>query len=314
MDNLSTLVEQLHSQVRRRRFSKLLKSPGFKSRSHRHFHFDIINLFMDAYVAASETDMSNLVRQLNVEDEIERRILIEAAFASVATQDLIKPGEQSRIDILRASLPDSPVLVYQGLGGAFATTDLESSTLWTLKQNFFGWMALDCFGFHKGYFEWATTIDRMAVPANLDTMARYAFDCGVGRALWLIADGEPRVVKELVSRFAPDRRAALWSGIGLYTGFVGARDHNDLKKLRKLAGADLCHLQEGIGLAAFILNDAKQTLAHTKGASEIICGATLTDVLQLASDQLALNSTGDITAENFYNWKRNMNRFYSRNR
>jgi len=117
------------------------------------------------------------------------------------------------------------------------------------------WLAVDGYGFDLAYFHPKRWMERQEIPApypwegNPDYFLR-AVDQGIGRALWFMNGGRPEPVVAAVGRFAPHRRADLWSGIGLAATFAGGCSPDELAWLREAAGPHRPELALGAGCAA----------------------------------------------------------------
>src|SRR5688572_8425330 len=88
------------------------------------------------------------------------------------------------------------------------------------------WLAVDGYGFDLAYFKTGRFVDRQEVPAPYPWLGSpnyfpRAVDQGIGRALWFIHSGQVDHVAAAVRRFASDRQADLWSGVGLAATFAG---------------------------------------------------------------------------------------------
>ncbi|MGW4461212.1 DUF1702 family protein [Micromonospora sp. NPDC004704] len=149
------------------------------------------------------------------------------------------------------------------------------------------WLAVDGFGFDRAYFDtdkWVKEQKR-PTPYPWDGWPDYfprAFDQGVGRALWFIHGGQVADVAAAVERFAVDRRADLWSGVGLAATFAGGCGPADLAVLRRDAGAYAPDLAQGAVFAA----KARAFSGHVPERTEAAMGA-LADLSVTAASELA---------------------------
>ncbi len=84
-----------------------------------------------------------------------------------------------------------------------------------------GWLAIDGYGFHQGYFHWRKYIQGILPPKNLSGYSCRVFDQGLGRSLWFVKGANIHAIEEAIAQFQPQRRADLWSGIGLACGYAG---------------------------------------------------------------------------------------------
>src|SRR6185503_18765465 len=80
-------------------------------------------------------------------------------------------------------------MLYVGAGWAIARLPWLRSNPDRAIRHFdplLGWLAVDGYGFHEGYFHWPESIDRRRLPRGLSGYARCAFDQGLGRSLWFV--------------------------------------------------------------------------------------------------------------------------------
>ena len=150
-----------------------------------------------------------------------------------------------------------------------------------------GWLALDGYGFHEGYFHPARTIDAGIRPARLKGYAKRAFDTGVGRSLWFVAGADPEVLAQRIHRFEPSRQAELWAGSGLACCYAGGVDDDVIARLIELAGALRGALAQGAAFAAKARSRASNPTQHTRRAVEQICSCPVELAAKLCDRELA---------------------------
>jgi hypothetical protein len=109
-----------------------------------------------------------------------------------------------------------------------------------------------------------------------------AVDQGIGRALWFGGGADPERVAALVVGFAAERRADLWSGVGLAATYAGGASREDLARLPALAGVLRAHLAQGAAFAAAARTIAGNVTTHTEVAARTLAGAPAGELAQLA--------------------------------
>ncbi|WBB53767.1 DUF1702 family protein [Verrucosispora sp. WMMD573] len=142
------------------------------------------------------------------------------------------------------------------------------------------WLALDGYGFHQAYFHTDRYVHgrhrdpERTWPTELRHYAPHAVDQGIGRALWFVAGADPAALTRLLTTFAADRHADLWSGVGLAASYAGGADQADLTALHAAAGEHRPWLAQGSAFAAKARLRAGHVPAQTAGATAIFCGTT----------------------------------------
>lgn len=114
-----------------------------------------------------------------------------------------------------------------------------------------GCLVLDGIGFYYAMFKTKRTLDRKFVPKIVQNNSFYQerYDNGIGRAVWFYAAGEPERIAHTIQGFRPERRGAIWSGIGLAATYAGGVNHDKLLFLKELADEHEIMLAQGSFLA-----------------------------------------------------------------
>jgi len=71
-----------------------------------------------------------------------------------------------------------------------------------------GWLVIDGFGFHQGYFHWPRAADP---PAHLSEHAMHVYYQGLGRSLWFVRGADPLNISRTVAAFEPRYQGDAWS-------------------------------------------------------------------------------------------------------
>jgi hypothetical protein len=253
---------------------------------------NIGRIFLQGYHAAIATDdLEALTSQLTAVEVDKRGFAFEGAAMGLALLDFLTPWKRRRIQNFLSGAGAAHIyMVYVGLGWCLARIPwgLERYIARLGNSSFpdplLGWLAIDGYGFHAGYFQHRRYIDLQIVPQALSDDAKQVFDQGLGRSLWFVHGADIHQIHITINRFHPSRQADLWSGVGLACTYAGGVNRQSLETLRILAGAYLPHLAQGAAFAAKARQRANNIVLHTEIACEVLCGmsveaaATTTDV------------------------------------
>jgi hypothetical protein len=132
------------------------------------------------------------------------------------------------------------------------------------------WLAMDGWGFHAGFFGWASAT-AVRAKFGLDGYHARAFDQGLGRSMWFVFGGDVERIARHIDGFQ-DRAGDLWSGVGLASAYAGGVERAALVRLAELASHHRAHLAQGAAFAAKARKLALNPTAHTNLACEIFCG------------------------------------------
>ena len=199
----------------------------------------------------------------------------EGAAMALALLDELVPWSRSRlVTFARGPGADHVYMVYVGAGWALARLRRRPDRARRRYDPILGWLALDGYGFHEGYFHWPRYEGGEGPPARLRGYARQAFDQGLGRSLWFVGGADAAWIAETVASVDPARRADLWGGVGLACAYAGGAERETVEALSSLAGPFRPHLAQGAAFAAKARARAGGAAAHTAMAVEILCGCS----------------------------------------
>ena len=154
-----------------------------------------------------------------------------------------------------------------------------------------GWLAIDGYGFHEGYFHWHTALRPKL--ANLSNNARHVFYQGLGRSLWFINGAEPRAIARTISTFAPQFHPDAWSGVGLGCAYAGGVNRAELEELRRQAGCNCAALAQGAAFAAGARQLADNPAPQTELACNALCGVSAEQAAALCDQALPQTASHD---------------------
>lgn len=164
-------------------------------------------------------------------------------------------------------------------------------------------LAVDGFGFHEGYFHWRQYVRAHKRPRGLSEYARRVFDQGLGRSLWFVDCGEPLRIAGTIASFSQDRRADLWSGVGLAAAYTGTANRNQLEVLRDESRDFRLHVAQGTAFAAKARQRAGNPTVHTDLACRIFCAITADDAAQLVDEAMRHLKTDDEHSPAYEIWR-----------
>lgn len=245
--------------------------------------------FLQGYHAALLDDNPKMLagRLMMVEAEL-RGFAFEGAAMGLALLDYLTPWRRNR---LRAFLsgPGAAHIYMVHVGAGWVLARLRRRVEPALKRlnPLLGWLAVDGYGFHQGYFHWRRYVEQQALPLELTGYARRVFDQGLGRSLWFVDGANVIRIPATIAAFPPARQADLWSGIGLACAYAGGVDLTGIETLRTAAGPYRPHLAQGAAFAAKARQRAGNPAAHTALACRVLCG--LSDDRAANVTELALN-------------------------
>jgi len=236
--------------------------------------------------------------------EVERRLQIvepellgfayEGVTMAYTIRDVMGGGHRAR-DLLRGSGQPHIFLTYIGIG--FAMSHLPRAAWKKVMPDLTGtpyyptmsWLAVDGYGFDRAYFHTKRWVDEQYVPKPYPWAGSPGYflrvvDQGIGRALWFIHGANAPAVAAAVERFAPQRRADLWSGVGLAATFAGGSEPEALRGLLDAAGEHRAELGLGVVLAVKARDFAGFVPQHSVAAAQALGGVTAEDAVGIADD------------------------------
>lgn len=213
-----------------------------------------------------------LVSRLNAFDVELRGYAYEGAGIGLAALDCIFPWKNR----IRAFLdgPGSEFIYAVPLGAGMGLARLRRKPEQFLARldPVLGWLILDGYGFHEGFFSSRRFITRQEVPAHLSPYGRRVFDHGLGRAIWFTCSTNVERVASTVAKFPIVRRADLWSGIGLACGYTGGANREAIEGLQIAADVYRPQLAMGVAIAANARHTVGNPSRYVELACELLCG------------------------------------------
>jgi hypothetical protein len=269
-------------------------APGETSFERRGFRWDsdtvrqrlegVAGRFVEGYhCALEEASAAGLADRLGEIPAEVGGFAYEGAGMALALLDTLTPWSRPRLDaFLRGPGKPYHYLVNVGAGWILARLPLSPERLLARLDSVLGWLALDGYGFHEGFFQPARTVSRHAVPAKVRGYARRAFDQGLGRSLWFVEGAGPRRLRTTISSFPAERQGDLWSGTGLACAYAGGRDRTSVEELLAHTGTHAPRLAQGMAFAAAARQRAGNLAPQTELACQTVWGLDAAQVARIA--------------------------------
>src|SRR3954452_8425007 len=208
----------------------------------------------------------------------------EGAGMGVALRDAIAPWRRPRLPLLLAG-PGRPhrYMIHVGAGWALARLHRRPAAIGPLDP-LLGWLALDGYGFHQGYFRPARHLRAGERQRGFTGYAARAFDQGLGRSLWFVEAAQPAQISFTVVDFPERRRPDLWSGVALAAAYAGGATPDALELLASEVGPHAAHLAQGAAFAAAARHHAGNPAAHTELACRVLAGVSAREAAALTDE------------------------------
>jgi hypothetical protein len=241
-----------------------------------------------------------LVPRLNAVEAELRGFAYEGAGIGLAALDCLLPWKNRTRDFLDGPGSSYIYAVPLGAGMALARLRRKPERFLTRLDPVLGWLIIDGYGFHEGFFSRRRYVEKKEVPTYLSAYARRVFDQGLGRSIWFTSSTNVERVATTIASFPAVRQADLWSGVGLACGYTGGVDRLAVETLRVMAGSYRSQLAVGAAFAANARHRVGNPSPYVKLACEVLCGlpsemaSHMTDV---ARENLPTNNSDGLAYE-----------------
>jgi enediyne biosynthesis protein E3 len=215
-----------------------------------------------------------LVSRLNAFDDELRGYAYEGAGIGLAALDCILPWKNRVRGFLDGPGSEYIYAVPLGAGMGLARLRRKPERFLARLDPVLGWLILDGYGFHEGFFSTLRYVKKQEVPAHLSPYARRVFDHGLGRSIWFTSSTNVERVAATIATFPEARHADLWSGIGLACGYTGGADRAAIEALQKAAGLYRPQLAMGAAIAANARHTVGNPSRYVELASEVLCSVS----------------------------------------
>lgn len=284
--------------VRRRAFGiaeprKVFRRRGFAPEGWSRFAPVIEALALGYNATLENSSLPALIPKLDAVDPALHGFAYEGAAMGLGVLDIIAPGKHRIGAFAGGPGGHHMATVYVGLGMAIARLRRQPEKYLKQLDPVLGWVIVDGYGFHEGFFARRRSIEKQLQPSHLSDHGRELYDQGLGRSIWFSSGAVIALAAETISSFEPDRQADLWTGAAIACSFAGGTDRAGLEQLRRVAGAHRHRLSWAAAAAAWTRGLARNPTPHTDQACEMLAEIPSSDaarVLEEARHELVRNS------------------------
>lgn len=223
----------------------------------------------------------------------------EGAAMGLAIRDFLPPWNAKWLQqFLQGSGSSHIYMIHVGIGWWYARLKRPLSKLPAHLDPLLGWLTLDGYGFHEGYFHWPHYVTQQKIPTRLSGYAQRVFDQGLGRSLWFVKGANIGQIAQTIQAFQPHRHADLWAGVGLACAYAGGASAQNIQQLKNMAGEQhRLKLAQGAAFAAKTRLRANNLTDHTETACQVLCGVSASQAAYATDLALAqLPPDGDVPA------------------
>jgi hypothetical protein len=230
--------------------------------------------FLSGYHASlEETELAALARRLGTVETDLQGFAFEGAAMGLALLDFITPWRKDRWRTFTEHLAQPHIyMMHVGLGWALARLRRSVTSHLVQPDPLLGWLVVDGYGFHEGYFSWPRYVEQQAIPVSLNCYERRVFDQGLGRSLWFVKGADVAVVASAIDNFPSERHDDLWSGVGLACAYAGGCGRAAIESLRTAVNEHLPAFAQGVAFAAKTRQRAANLNSHTENVCRLIWG------------------------------------------
>lgn len=268
--------------------------------------------FLEGFNALISASHDSWEDALDAIDPELRGFAYEGAGMACTVLDVLTVSSGRRLRALLSGCAQSyPHMVLVGAGWAYARLRLRP--WWGIRSPDppLRWLAWDGFGFHQGFFHADRVVGEQRVERGLMPGQRAIRDQGLGRLLWFHECADPDGLALRVGEFSIERRADLWSGIGLAATYAGAAEPEELERLVALAGEHRGHLAQGCAFACKARGVSSVIPAHTEKAATVLAGVTAGEAAAWTDQALTRLGPDPHTTEHYQQWRAEIRRLWS---
>jgi len=256
--------------------------PGFAKEAWLRFQPVAHSLVEGYHYTLEDSRFEVLVPRLNAFEPELHGFAYEGAGMGIAALDCIAPWKDRLTAFINGPAAAHIHPTYVGVGLALARLHRQPEQYLKRLDPLLGWVILDGYGFHEGFFSRHRYIDERAIPKHLSPYARRIFDQGLGRCIWFSSGGLVETVAAIIAPFQQSRKADIWSGVGTACAYAGGASLAEVKSLLCVAGPYRSRMAGGAAIAASGRLRAGNMASHTEMACEVFCGLSSQQAAHIA--------------------------------
>lgn len=256
--------------------------PGFAKEAWLRFQPVAHSLVEGYHYTLEDSRFEVLVPRLNAFEPELHGFAYEGAGMGIAALDCIAPWKDRLTAFINGPAAAHIHPTYVGVGLALARLHRQPERYLKRLDPLLGWVILDGYGFHEGFFSRHRYIDERAIPKHLSPYARRIFDQGLGRCIWFSSGGLVETVVATIAPFQQSRKADIWSGVGTACAYAGGASLAEVKNLLSVASPYRSRMAGGVAIAASGRLRAGNMASHTEMACEVFCGLSSQQAAHIA--------------------------------
>jgi hypothetical protein len=291
------------------------RSRGFRCQTkNQEVRFNAVgSAFVSGYHAALEEGLSAaLAKKLNALELERRGFAFEGAAMALTLLDCLTPWRCDRFRrFFNGAAEPHMYMAHVGVGWVWARWPFGFRRMQRQLDPLLQWLAFDGWGFHEGFFHWRQYSSGRVPPRRLTGYEERAFYQGLGRSWWFVDGGDPELIANSLEMFAPERRADMWSGIGLAATYAGMLDVQGLRLLANMAGPYRPYICQGATFAAKARQRAGNSTPYTDLATRTLSGISAGEAALLCDSTLE-NLPLNLPEPAYEIWRRRIQDYFAK--
>ena len=223
-------------------------------------------------LAVDISSLNAIANKLDLLDKEFLSIAYEGASMNIALNCLeTSAGLKPWFHFLASSAKPHNIQYHIGLGWALAQLQLDAVPYMLQLGPIDRYRVPDGYGYYDAIFRTKRSIHNQQKLEEFNKAGSSAYYQGIGRGIWYLSLGRKDEAKNLIDKFAEERHADLWRGLGIACSYAGGCDELALKEIMILAGDYKPHLATGAVMVAICRENAGFMSADTELACKIWC-------------------------------------------
>lgn len=240
----------------------------------------------------------------------DRGFAAEGATMGAALADALPFGPPLLVATIAAFKQEFEYLTHVGAGWALARAPWRRRQILAPLDPIHWWLAIDGLGFHDTYFYHRCVVDGWRRKQS--GYGIFAYDQGVGRALWFVSGGSVAAATRLITRFANERQSDLWAGLGLAMTYAGPVTADDAADVLRRAGRNTPWLAQGVAFGCAARAGAHHIPAHTGLMATLVWGKAAGELAELVGEWRRHLPSKETDPPRYQTWRQSVARDFSR--
>lgn len=256
--------------------------------------FQVCRSYFYGYMAAMMDDSDAGVRRtLETLHPEMRGFAYEGIAMAVIVRDVARPrrGAERLAELAHARQRALEVFAYVGAGVACGQLRRRPGYLLETIDPVLGWYVFDGFGFWHALLQSERVYGNNYERSGLSDIELHYYRHGVGRATWFVSGMNPQQTIRRVLAMPEERRASVWTGIGVASTYAEGTDAAGLNDLLSGAGKYAPQLCVGAAGACYIRMFAGNPSPHTETAASVYLGQDVSNVARWFQAELEVART-----------------------